>query len=241
MKFLADFFPIILFFVVYYWGIPGAELTPLGAAKGIYAATMVAIIAAAVQVAWQYFRHGKAERMHLITLGILVLFGGLTLALHDPTFIMWKPTIVNWLFGAGFLGSAFFGAKTLIERLMGHAIEVPKPIWTRLNLAWTLFFFASGVINLLVVYVFSGFYQAKQALVLASGEPEVDLASCAEQFQGEVLALCESAHGAEQIWVNFKLFGMMGLTLAFVIAQAFYLARHVQDDQDENPQATETN
>ena len=129
--------------------------------------------------------------MHLITLGILVLFGGLTLALHDPLFIKWKPTVVNWLFGVAFLGSHFFGERTLVERMMGHAITVPTPVWSRLNGAWTLFFLGMGLLNLYVAYSFS-----------------------------------------EEIWVNFKLFGMMGLTLVFVFAQAFYLSRYLQAPEE---------
>ena len=68
-------------------------------------------------------------------------------------------------------------------------------------------------------------------LLGASGLSEIDLERCSSLFSGELLALCETARAQEETWVNFKLFGMMGLTLAFVIAQAFYLARHVRDDE----------
>jgi len=194
---------------------------------------VVAILAAVAQVAWVRIRHKRTERVHLITLGLLLLFGGLTLALRDPIFVMWKPTMVNWLFAVVFLGSQFIGEKTLAERMMGQAVDVPGPIWRRLNLAWAGFFFASGLANLYVVYIGSGFYQAKQALLAATGAREIDLASCAETFTGTQLALCQSAHASEELWVDFKLFGMMGLTIAFVIAQAFYLARHIRDDEPQ--------
>jgi intracellular septation protein len=217
MKLLFDFFPVILFFVAY-------------KLQGIYAATVVAIAAAALQVAWVRLRHGRTERMHLATLGLLVLFGGMTLALRDPTFVMWKPSIVNWLFALVFLGGQFIGNQPLVQRLMGHAVSAPAAIWQRLNLAWVAFFVFSGLVNLYVVYVGSGFYEAKQALIAASGQPEVDLAACAELFTGSVLGLCEQAHAAEASWVDFKLFGMMGMTLVFVLAQAFYLARHIEPE-----------
>jgi intracellular septation protein len=230
MKLLADFFPVILFFVAY-------------KLFGIYVATMVAIAASALQVAWVRIRHKRTERMHLITLGLLMLFGGLTLALRDPIFVMWKPTIVDWLFAAAFLGSQLIGQKTLVERMMSQAIEVPALIWRRLNLAWTGFFLFSGLANLYVVYVGSGFFQAKQALVDATGEQEVDLSQCADRFHDAQLLLCETARASEALWVNFKLFGMLGLTIVFVIAQAFYLARHLQDDgpssQTTDSQATD--
>ncbi|MFY9973358.1 MAG: inner membrane-spanning protein YciB [Chromatiaceae bacterium] len=224
MKLLIDFFPILLFFVAY-------------KLQGIYVATGVAIAASAVQVAWIWARRRRVEPMHLATLGLLVVFGGLTIALQDPLFVMWKPTLVNWLFAAVFLGSQWVGGRHLIERMMSHAIEVPGRIWTRLNLAWVLFFLLSGLANLFVVYVASGFYESRQALIAATGKDEIDLATCAAHFSGQLLALCNDAHSREEVWVNFKLFGMMGLTILFVIAQAFYLARHVRDE----PQAAETN
>jgi intracellular septation protein len=177
MKFLFDLFPILLFFLAY-------------KLYDIYVATAVAIGAAFVQTGAYWLKHRRFEKMHVITLGILVLFGGLTLALRDPVFIKWKPTVVNWLFGISFLGSQFIGQRTLVERMMGHAITVPTPVWSRLNWAWSLFFVFMGLLNLYVAYNFS-----------------------------------------EDTWVNFKLFGMMGLTLVFVFAQAFYLSRYLQSPE----------
>lgn len=222
MKFLFDVFPVILFFAAY-------------KLQGIYAATVVAIGASALQVAWMRWRHGRTERMHLVTLGLLLLFGGMTLALRDPTFVMWKPSIVNWLFALVFLGGHLIGDKPLVQRLMGHAVTAPTVVWRRLNLAWVTFFVVSGLVNLYVVYIGSGFYEAKEALIAASGVPEVDLAACAEQFSGSVLGLCEHAHAAESAWVDFKLFGMMGMTLVFVLGQAFYLARHIEPLPEAQP------
>lgn len=180
MKFLFDLFPILLFFLAY-------------KLYDIYVATAVAIGAAFVQTGLYWLKNRRFEKMHLITLAILILFGGLTLALHDPVFIKWKPTVVNWLFGAAFLGSQFIGRRTLVERMMAHAISAPTPVWSRLNWAWTLFFLAMGLLNLFVAYNFS-----------------------------------------EDTWVNFKLFGMMGLTLLFVFGQAFYLSRYLQPDGEKH-------
>ena len=222
MKLLVDFFPVLLFFVVY-------------KLSGIYAATAAAIAASAVLVGWTWLRHRRVEKMPLATLGLLIVFGGLTLALHDPIFVMWKPTVVNWLFALVFLASLMIGRKPLIERMMGHAIVVPTRTWIRLNWMWVLFFFISGLANLYVVYDYSGFYEAQQTLLAASGRSDVDLAHCNDGFTGDLLALCLNAQAREEIWVNFKLFGMMGMTIAFVLGQAFYLARHVKDG-DQLPQ-----
>ncbi len=205
MKFFYDFFPILLFFIVYkFYGAipPGAieminalplmSLTPSEPAHAIYLATAVAILASIVQVSLYWLRNRHFERMHLISLALITIFGGATLALHDPVFIKWKPTILNWLFAAVFLGSQWIGGKTLVERVMGHAVTVPAAIWRRINLAWVGFFLFAGLANLYVAYNFR-----------------------------------------EETWVDFKLFGLMGLTLVFVFAQALYLSRHMEAGKQE--------
>jgi len=212
MKFLVDFFPILLFFVAY-------------KISGIYVATATAILASVIQVGWLRLKHRRIEKMQLVTLGLILVFGGLTILLKDRTFIMWKPSILDWLFAAAFLGSHFIGDRTLIERMMSHAIEVPARIWHRLNLMWAAFFVLSGLANL---YVANRFFTAENALVSASGREDIDLASCGQVFSGSLLDLCMRAHEREETWVDFKLFGMMGLTIAFVIVQAFYLARYIR-------------
>ncbi len=175
MKLLFDFFPIVLFFIAYKY-------------SGIYAATAVAIAATVVQVAYVWLKHRKVEKMHLVTLALIVVFGGATLLLKDEMFIKWKPTVLNWLFGLAFIGSQFIGEKTLVERMMGANVQLKINIWGRLNLSWAIFFFAVGFINLYVVYNFD-----------------------------------------TDTWVNFKLFGILGLTFAFVIAQALFLARYIEE------------
>ena len=130
--------------------------------------------------------------MPLITLGLLVVFGGATLLLKDPLFIQWKPTAINWLFGLGFLLSQFIGKKPLVQRMMSQAISIDDDrVWLKLNLSWVLFFALSGLANLLVA-------------------PAIDPLGFGF---------------TESTWVDFKLFGLMGMTIAFVIAQAFYLSR----------------
>jgi len=124
-----------------------------------------------------------------------------------------------------------------VQRMMSHAIEVPGPIWLRLNHIWIGFFIAMGLANL---YVASGYWSVESQLQAVSGMQEFDLKQCAELFNGQALELCNQAQAKEEQWVNFKLFGMMGLTLIFVLAQAFYLARHVQDEDAEPEEQTES-
>ena len=86
-------------------------------------ATGVLIIAVLVQSVIQWMTKRKLSSMHLASAGLVLVFGGLTLLIHDKAFIMWKPTIVNWLFAAAFLASQWpqFGGKPLVERLMNTA------------------------------------------------------------------------------------------------------------------------
>lgn len=214
MKFLFDLLPIVLFVVAY-------------KLYGIYPAIVVIMVATAIQVGLSWLKHRKVEKMHLITLALVVVLGGATLLLQDKAFFMWKPTAVNWLFALAFLGSHFVGSrKTLVEWMMSHAIEAPPVVWLRLNLSWVLFFVLMGIANL---YVANFFFEANAALTAAAGH-EVDLEQCGAEMSGRLLQLCLQAKGSEDNWVDFKLYGMMGLTFAFVIAQAFYLARHMPQE-----------
>jgi intracellular septation protein len=195
MKLFFDFLPIVLFFVAYKFG--GGDYQFNGQiyqVEGIYAATAVMIVATLFQVSYTWIRHRTVERAHIITLILVVLLGGLTLWLQNPDFIKWKPTAVNWLFALVFIGAYLFTDKSLLERMMGEHIQLPGKIWSRLNIAWVLFFLFSGIANLYVAFNFD-----------------------------------------EATWVNFKLFGMLGLTIAFVIAQSIYLARHAVEVSKENP------
>ena len=223
MKLLVDFFPVILFFVAY-------------KIYGIYVATGVAIAASFVQVGYGWWRHRKVENMHLITLVILVVFGGLTILLQDRTFIMWKPSVINWLFGVVFIASQFIGDRPLVERMMGDNLKVSSGIWRKLNGAWGIFFLSLGFLNL---YVANDFFVAEQQLMQVTGLQEIDLDNCSSLFQGSQLEMCNHAHSLEESWVNFKLFGMLGLTIAFIVLQAFYLARHIQEP-DNQPEPEES-
>ena len=206
MKQLFDFAPIALFFLIYKFFLdlpdglisttnsllPFMALTPGNESDAIYLATLVAIVTTIIQVAISATIMKKVEKMPLITLGLLVIFGGATLLLKDPLFIQWKPTAINWLFGLGFLLSQFIGKKPLVQRMMSQAISIDDDrVWLKLNLSWVLFFALSGFANLLVA-------------------PAIDPLGFGF---------------TESTWVDFKLFGLMGMTIAFVIAQAFYLSR----------------
>jgi intracellular septation protein len=92
MQLLFDFLPVIAFFVAY-------------KLADIYVATGVIIVASVLQISIHWLWKRRVNPMHLVSAGLVLVFGGLTLLIHDKSFIMWKPTILNWLFAAAFLGS----------------------------------------------------------------------------------------------------------------------------------------
>lgn len=141
MKLFFDFFPIILFFIAYKFG-------------DIYLATLVAILASGIQVVWSRITHGRFEKMPLITLATILIFGGATLIFRNELFIKWKPTALYWILSLAFFISQFIGTKPLIRRLLDQNIELPSKIWQHLNYSWGMFFAAMGCLNLYVVYHF---------------------------------------------------------------------------------------
>jgi len=202
MKFLFDFFPVLLFFLVYKFfadlppemimlanELPYINLSTNEPKDAIYMATLVLIFATLIQNLLHYTVYGRFEKMHLVSLAVLIVFGSLTLAFKNPDFIMWKVTIFNVIFALVFAGSQFIGKKTLVERMLGQAFDAPKAIWLKANWSWVIFFLAIGLINLYVAY-----------------------------------------NLPEEVWVNFKLFGIMGLTFAFMIAQIIYLRKYMKQD-----------
>lgn len=178
MKFLFDLFPVILFFVTF-------------KLAGIYAATVVAIAATFAQIGWVWMRHRKVDTMLWVSLAVITVFGGATLALHDEMFIKWKPTILYWLFAVILAGAQLGFGRNLIRAMVGQQISLPDAVWVRLNWSWAGFFAFMGAANLFVAYHFS-----------TDG------------------------------WVNFKLFGAMGLMLVFVLLQGAMLAKHVEDKKE---------
>lgn len=187
MRFLFDLFPVILFFVAYQWA-------------GIYWATATAMVASVLQIGGLLATKHRVEPAAWISLGVITVFGGLTLwakehgilGIEPTVFIRWKPTVLYWIFaGILFLAPALFDRNPM-RALMGKELHLPDTLWGRLNLAWALFFSALGVLNLYVAFNYP-----------------------------------------ESVWVQFKLFGLLGLMVIFVVAQGLVLAKHLEKKEGE--------
>ena len=200
MKLLFDLFPVILFFASFKYSEKNPETAAawvaslLGSAAvdikqaPILLATVVVIAATVAQIAWVHFRHGKVDKMLWISLGLVVVFGGLTLAFQNEAFIKWKPTILYWVFAVSLAFSALILKKNPMKAMLGEQLTLPEPVWSKVNLSWIAFFAVMGVLNLVIAFNFP-----------------------------------------TDTWVNFKLFGGMGLMLVFVLGQGMLLSKYIEE------------
>jgi len=202
MKLLFDLFPVILFFAAFKYAEKNPELAAswvsslLGSVTvdakiaPILLATVVVILATIAQIAWVAWRHGKVDKMLWVSLGLVVVFGGMTLIFQNESFIKWKPTILYWVFAGSMIFSAVVLKKNAIKAMLGEQLSLPEAIWGKVNWAWIGFFTTMGILNLIIAFSFS-----------------------------------------TDVWVNFKLFGGLGLMLVFVLAQGMLLSKYVEEKQ----------
>jgi len=177
MKQLLEFIPLVIFFIVYKM-------------VDIYAATAALMVSMTITFIYSYYKNGKkAEKMQIITLAMILIFGSLTLILHDDAFIKWKVTLVYAVFAIGLLVTQFIFKKPAIKQMLGKEIELPDNIWNNLNLAWAIFFAILGAVNIYVAFYMS-----------------------------------------QEIWVNFKVFGLLAVTLLFTVLSGIYLYKHMPED-----------
>lgn len=155
MKQLLELLPLVLFFGAYQ--MDGDTLTVGGWShtfEGIFSATAVLMISTALTwLVSSLLEKRNDKRLMWMTLAVL-LFGAATLILRDQRFIQWKPTVYNWVLAAIFLGSQFIGRSTVLERVLGSQLTLPRLIWTRLNVLWIGNFTLVGALNLFVAYRF---------------------------------------------------------------------------------------
>ena len=207
MKIFLDFLPLLLFFVVGKYADQNAEWAARfatehfgfivsGGVVGIkeapaLLATVVVILATAVQISFLLVSRKKVDIMLWATFGLVVVLGGATIWFHNATFIKWKPSVLYWAMALTFWISQAFFRKNLLQSLVGEQLQLPAPVWQRLNFAWIAFFGLLGLLNLYVAYTYS-----------------------------------------DSTWFTFKAFGVTGLMLVFMLAQGFYISKHMPAESD---------
>ena len=181
MGVLYEFLPLILFLV--------ALLL-----KDIYTAVAVLMVAMPIGLLVKYLRTKKLDRMYFWSTVAALVLGAATLYFRNPKFLFWKPTVFYWALAAACLISQWVSDAPIVQRMFGMVAELntqkmTSRDWSRLNLAWTVFFTALGILNLYVAYNFS-----------------------------------------IEFWGTFKVFGLFGITLVFIVAQSIWVAGKLGDE-----------
>lgn len=174
-KLLFEMFALVAFFVVYYF------------TKNMFLATEICIIASWLSLITQKLKYKVIPKNTWLSAILITAFGGLTIVLHNKTFVMIKPTVLFWILGFGLIIGQFLG-KNSLELMLKNEISIPHKLWKKLNIAWGVFFITMGGLNLYVALNFS-----------------------------------------EYIWVKFKVFGSMSLTIIFGLITGiivFFGGRH---------------
>lgn len=148
MQLLVDYIPIVIFIAAYFY-------------KDIFYATGVLMIAMPVILLGQWLVNKKLNKIFAASTALVLILGGATLFFRNPTFLYWKPTVLNWAAGLVFLGSQWVGEKTIAQRMLSNAAELQDGQWKRLNQIWVVFFVFVGSVNLYVAYSFSEAFWVK--------------------------------------------------------------------------------
>ena len=188
MKAFLDFIPILCFFITFkcagnYTEAIQSIISVSSDMVPIVSATLVIIFTSVLQMALTMLRGQRPSKTLLLSTGLVVIFGGLTVFLQDATFIMWKPSILYWLFAAVLVFSRYRG-DNLMQKLLATVTMAPK-YWRQLENLCIGFLLFIGIVNLAVAYSFP-----------------------------------------LDIWVDFKLFGLLGLTIIFTIILGYFITKH---------------
>lgn len=142
MKILLDFFPILLFFGAY-------------KVYDIYIGTAVLMAATVVQMSLIYAIDRRLQGMHKITLALILIFGTLTLVLHDERFIKWKPTVLYAAMAIALGLAVWVYKKNFLKMLLGSQLSLPETVWMRLNLVWVVYCAFMAALNGFVAAFYS--------------------------------------------------------------------------------------
>jgi intracellular septation protein len=180
MHAVFEYIPLVIFYVVWKFA-------------DLYWATGSLIVTSALQILYYVIQRKPIPMKNWVIFGLIAVFGGLTIVMHDDTFLKWKVTIINEFFAIALLVSHYIFKKNIIKQFLGESLTLPEKIWSKLNLSWALFFALCGLLNLYIAFNFD-----------------------------------------QVVWVNFKVFGLTGLTFVFAIASVFSLYKYMPKDEVEN-------
>jgi len=186
LRLFLDFSPLAGFFLAYRFA-------------GLLAATGTLILCTLISLSVTYIKEKRIAPMPLVSGVMVTILGGLTLYLHNDTFIKIKPTLVNLLFAAILLGGLYF-RKPMFKYVLGHAMQLEEKGWQLLSLRWGIFFLGLAALNECIWRNFS-----------------------------------------TDFWVDFKVFGMLTLTMLFTLAQLPLIKRYWIEEEYESKKANHVN
>lgn len=199
------------------------ELGPLvtfflvNAYYGIFPATAIFMVAITISLVASWVLFKKIAAMPLVTAVFVIVFGGLTLYLQDETFIKVKPTIVNCMF-AGILFSGLYFGRLFLKIVFEEAFQLSDEGWKKLTIRWGGFFLFLALLNE-VVWRGADFYYIPQGELTAA-------------------ALEQAKKTATDLWVNFKVFGIMPLTMVFAMTQLGLITKYsTESEKSDNAEA----
>ncbi len=179
MKFIIDFFPLVVFFIAYKM-------------DDIYTATAAIMVATFLQIVVNWLIKRSFEKVHVVTFIVLLIFGSMTLILHDDVFIKWKFSIVMWCIGGFFLVRQWWFKHNTIKDIFSASsdqpMQAPEKVWRRCN---NIIGFGHVLMGFLNLYIAFGFSQ--------------------------------------DVWVNFKVFGGIGLSLLMMTIVVVQLYPYLQE------------
>jgi len=180
-----EYLPLAIFFILY-------KLVD------IYWATASLIAISVLQICYYLYLKKPVPKRTWVFFVLISIFGGLTIYMHDITFLKWKVTVIYVFFAIALLISRYVFANNIIKQFLQESLALPESIWDKLNLSWALFFALCGVLNWYIAF-----------------------------------------HFDQSTWVNFKVFGITGLTIVFSIISIFSLVKYLPDETEDQPNKIE--
>jgi intracellular septation protein len=211
MKLLLDLFPIAIFFITY-------------KTYGLNFAIVAMTFATILQVLYTRFATGKVEKMQIITLGLLIVFGGLTVWINNPAFIMWKVSVLYVAFAVALIIS-LFTKTTILEKMLSKEIDIPSQIWRKITAFWAFGFVGIAIIN---GYFVNLALTASDLFFKTTGLEKSELINF-DCLTTNAIEICQNAKLTEENWVDFKLFGTMGLTLLLLVITVVIVSKYKKD------------